>query len=63
MACPEVMEARIETGQEPGEAESKTGLETVKVMDLEANPEEVEAVAEHQEVPNEEPAVEKIGAL
>jgi hypothetical protein len=32
---------RNDEGQEPREAESKTGLETVKVMDLEANPEEI----------------------
>jgi hypothetical protein len=32
------MEANIETGHEPREAEIKTGLEEVKAMDLEANP-------------------------
>jgi hypothetical protein len=32
-------------------------------MDLEANPEEIEAVAEHQEVSNEEATVETLGAL
>jgi hypothetical protein len=31
-------------------------------MDLEANPEEIESIAKHQEVPNE-PAIEIIGAL
>jgi hypothetical protein len=41
----------------------ETGLEEVKAMDLEANPEEIDAVAEHQEVPNKEAAVETIGAL
>jgi hypothetical protein len=32
-------------------------------MDLEANPEEIGALAEHQKAPNEEAAVEAIGAL
>jgi hypothetical protein len=35
----------------------------VKVTDFEANPEEKESLAEHQEVPNEEASVETIGAL
>jgi hypothetical protein len=47
------MEARIQTSHEPKEAEIKTGLEEVKAMVLEANPEEIEIIAEHQEVPNE----------
>jgi hypothetical protein len=44
------MEARIETGQEPREAESKNVSEKVKVIELEAIPEEIEAVAVHREV-------------
>jgi hypothetical protein len=50
-AYTETAEARIETDQEPTEAEIKTGL--VKV----------EAMAEQQEVPNEDAAVETIRAL
>jgi hypothetical protein len=34
----------------------------VKAIDLEANPEETETVAEHQEVLNEEAAVETVKA-
>jgi hypothetical protein len=45
------------------EAEITTGLEGVKATDLAANPEKVEAVATHQEIPNEEAAVDTIGAL
>jgi hypothetical protein len=37
-------EARIETGQEPREAESKTGLEERRATDLEAKPEEIIAI-------------------
>jgi hypothetical protein len=59
----EATEARIDTGQEPTEAESKTGLEAVKATNLEANLEEIDAVAKNQEVPNEETAVETVGAL
>jgi hypothetical protein len=55
--------AGIETGQEPTEAESKAGLEEVKAMDLEVNPEETEAVVEQQEIPNEEAILETTGAL
>jgi hypothetical protein len=64
-----MMEACLEKG--------KAGLEETEVMmdvfeerldkmdttDLEANPEEKETVAEQQEVPNEEAAVEMIGAV
>jgi hypothetical protein len=32
-------------------------------MDLEANPEEIESKAEHEDVPKEEAAVETFGAL
>jgi hypothetical protein len=49
-SCLGKTEARIETGQELRETKSKTGLEAVKAMDLEVNPEETEAVAERQEV-------------
>jgi hypothetical protein len=41
----------------------ETGLEEVKATDVEANPEDIEAIAERQKVPNEEAAVEAIGAL
>jgi hypothetical protein len=37
--------------------------EKLGIMDLEVNPEEVEVIAENQEVPNEEVAVETIRAL
>jgi hypothetical protein len=57
------MEARIETGREPREAKIKVGLEEVKAMDLKANPEEIEAISEHQEVPNEEATADTIRAL
>jgi hypothetical protein len=53
----------IKAYQEPGRTEIKTGLEEVMAMDLEANPEEIDIVAEHQEVPNEESVIERIGAL
>jgi hypothetical protein len=35
----------------------------VKATDLEANPEEIMAIAEHYAVPNEEATVETTGAL
>jgi hypothetical protein len=60
--CVGKMEANIETGQEPREAESKTDLEEMDTMGLEANQEKSEAVAVHQEVPNEEAMVETIRA-
>jgi hypothetical protein len=41
----------------------ETGLEEVKATDLEANPEETEAVAERHRASNEEAAVAAIGAL
>jgi hypothetical protein len=47
------MEARIETSHEPREAKIKSGLEEVKATNLEANPEKVQTVAEHQYVPND----------
>jgi hypothetical protein len=37
--------------------------EKLEAMDLEANPEWIQSVEEHKEVPNEEVAVEIIGAL
>jgi hypothetical protein len=37
-------------------------LEKTEVVELEANPEETETESEHQEVPNEEAAVETVGA-
>jgi hypothetical protein len=45
------------------EAAVETSQEEVKTTDFEANPEEKESVAEHQEVPSEEAAVGTIGAL
>jgi hypothetical protein len=57
------METRIETDHESRHAEDKTGLEEMKATDLEANPEEIEVVVEHREVPNEEVAVETFDAL
>jgi hypothetical protein len=50
----EVMEARVETDQEPAEAKIKTGLVEVEATDLEANPDGIESIAEHQEVPSKE---------
>jgi hypothetical protein len=41
----------------------KTGLEVVKARDLEAIPKETDSVAERRRVPNEEAAMETIGAL
>jgi hypothetical protein len=38
-------------------------LEKMEVMDLEANPEEIQSKAEHAKVPKEEAAVETFGAL
>jgi hypothetical protein len=54
-ACLGKTEARIKTGQEKVNTEIKTDLEDVKATDLEANPEETEAVVERQEIPNKEP--------
>jgi hypothetical protein len=62
-ACLGKTEARIEVGQEPREADSKTGLEGMKTTDFEANPGETEAVTARQEVPDDEAAIETIGAL
>jgi hypothetical protein len=41
----------------------KACLEKMETTDLEANPEKIENESEHQEVPNEESAVETIRAL
>jgi hypothetical protein len=49
--------SREDGDQEEIDAEIKTGLEEVKVMGLEANPEEIEAIAEQQEVPNKEATI------
>jgi hypothetical protein len=62
-ACLGKTEVRVETGQDPVEAKIKTGLEERKATSLEANQAEIEAIAEHQEVPNEEAAMETIRAL
>jgi hypothetical protein len=61
-ACLGKTEANIETGQEPSEAESRTGLEEMDTVDFGTNQEKSEAVAVHQEVPNEEDALEIVGA-
>jgi hypothetical protein len=62
-ACPERTEIRTETDQEPIKAEMKIGLVEAEAADLGANPEEKEAMAKQQEVPNEDAAVETIRAL
>jgi hypothetical protein len=59
----EAKKAKSETGQEPREIKSKTGLEAVKATDWEANPEEMEALMEHQGVPKEGTMVETIRPL
>jgi hypothetical protein len=60
---PDYYGVRIETGQEPVEAEIKISLIQVEATDLEANPEEKDTVAEQQEVPKEETAMKTFGAL
>jgi hypothetical protein len=40
------MEARIETSQEQSNTEIETDLEEVEAMEMEANPEETEAMVE-----------------
>jgi hypothetical protein len=47
-----VSQVRMEANQEKLEA-----------MNLETNPEEIEAIVEHQEIPNQEASVETVGAL
>jgi hypothetical protein len=58
-----VWHEEIKASQEPWRTDIKTGLGEVKAMDLEASAEEVEVVAEHQKVPDEEVTVETNGAL
>jgi hypothetical protein len=41
------MEAKVQTGQEAREAESKTHIEEMKATDLDANPDEIVAKAKH----------------
>jgi hypothetical protein len=53
-------EARMKSGQEEIEAEIKPDAEEMNTTGFEASPEEIEPVAEHQEVPNEEAALETI---
>lgn len=54
--------ARMKFGQEPRKAEIKTDLEEMNATELEAIQEKPEALKEHQEVPNEEAALETIVA-
>jgi hypothetical protein len=58
-----VWHEEIKASQEPWRTYIKIGLEEVKALDLEASPEEVEVVVEHQKAPDEEAAMETIGAL
>jgi hypothetical protein len=60
--CREVTEVTKKADLEQTEDEIKTGPEEVKDTETEANQLKTEDVAEHREVPNEEAAVEKIGA-
>jgi hypothetical protein len=53
----------MESGQERTDSEIKLDKEEMDATDFEANLEETEVVAEHQEVPNKEAAAEMIGAL
>jgi hypothetical protein len=52
---------RTEIDQAPVAAEIKTGLQEMKIMDLETIPEETVATLKHQEVSNEEAVAETIG--
>jgi hypothetical protein len=45
------------------EAKIKTSLEEMRATNLVANPKEIEAAAEHQQVPKEEAVVETTGTL
>jgi hypothetical protein len=47
----------------PEITEMKTGMEEVKTKDLKASSEEVEAIVEHQRVPDKEATVETTRAL
>jgi hypothetical protein len=65
-ACLEKMEpnqgkVETKTGAYPERMESSE--EKLEASDLEANPEEIEALAGRQEMPNKEAAVETMGAL
>jgi hypothetical protein len=55
-----VWREEIKACQEPGKTKIKTGQDEVMWTDLEAMPEEVEVVAEHQKVRKEEATVEII---
>jgi hypothetical protein len=57
------VEARIETDQKPVKAEIKSDLVRGETMNVETNSKEKDAAGKWQEVPNEEAAVEAIGAL
>jgi hypothetical protein len=61
--CLGKMEAKIEASQESREADIKTLLEEMNARESEANQGNIEAIPDHQEFPNEEAAVESIGAL
>jgi hypothetical protein len=58
IACLRKTEVRIETGQEQSNTGIQTDLEEVEATDLEANPEETEAIVERREIPNEEATVD-----
>jgi hypothetical protein len=53
-------EAGMESGQERTEVEIKSNMKEMNARDFEANPEEIEAAVEHQEVPNEEAAMKTV---
>lgn len=57
------MEVRIETGQGPRKAKSKTILKKVKATELATVLEEIEVVVAYQEVPNKEAPLETVGIL
>jgi hypothetical protein len=61
--CLEKTEANTETCQKPREADIKTDLKEMNTTEVEANPEEMKSIAENQEVPKEEAAVETIVSL
>jgi hypothetical protein len=54
---------KIESCQEPGRTEIKTGQEEVMALDLEAIPEKAGVVTELQKVPKGEAAVKTVRAL
>lgn len=57
-----VWHEEIKAPQEPGKTKIKSGQEDVMATDLEAIPEEVEIITEHQKVPKEEATVEAAAA-